>query len=121
MSTTASSGAYVMFDLGAGTTLRLRTSFTMRSRCDTTVRYPTSWLVQGSNNGTSWTTAITVTGSTLLNGRCVWNTFSPSGATYYRYLRIAINGSNAFNTSGTNEIVSSYHKLFIPDAEFFAL
>ena len=61
-------------------------------------RAPKSWTLQGSNDGSSWTTIDTQTNFTAWGGGNVFTGFSFSNTTAYSYYRwhVTANGGNSY-------------------------
>jgi hypothetical protein len=95
--TTNVASSYYTFDLGAGRSL-VCNKMSFRFRPDDSTAYtPTGWLLQGSNDNSTYTTLLTVSGASP--GLATWRSDTVSGSTAYRYFRVKQNGTNVNGTS----------------------
>ncbi|MBM4379852.1 MAG: fibronectin type III domain-containing protein, partial [Deltaproteobacteria bacterium] len=98
VSTTSTTTAFVRHDLGADHTLVLN-RYALRSRCDAASHYPRNWLLQGSNDGSNWTTLRPHAFEGTLLARCRWSSWAISSSIGYRCFRIARDGTLSFSGS----------------------
>lgn len=104
--------AYISIDLGSGNSRTLKSySVVGQAHTGESARAPKTWTMQGSNNGTTWTTIDTVaseTAWTLLEER----TYTCDDvSTAYRYFKINVTANNG---SATNTVIGEM-KLFGAD------
>lgn len=71
----------------------IATSYSVTSANDFPARDPKNWSLQGSNNGTSWTTLDTRTGQTFAS-RFLTKTYTFSNTTAYSYYRLNVTANN---------------------------
>jgi hypothetical protein len=81
-------GNWVMWDFGPTNSVRLR-EYTVRSRWDQNVWMPTAWLLEGSNDGSTWAALDAVTAAPF-SAMDQWQHFNVDNANMgpYRYIRI---------------------------------
>lgn len=80
-------GTWVTWDLGLDRTFEVE-SYTLRSG-SYSKHYPTTWRIQGSNNGTTWVDIDTRSSDSTLGGQNRWGRFAPNGDTGpFRWLRL---------------------------------
>ena len=70
-------------------------------------RNPKSWVIKGSNDGSNWTTIVTVTDGDMPTGNLESKTFTYDFGTAYRYWRFEVNSI----VSGTAFQLSEFHFL----------
>lgn len=91
-----SGGDWIVYDLGQ---YRLKpNNYTIKGRADYNGLFPYTWVFEGSNDMTSWTTLDSRTADTSI-GQNTWGKFSASASVYYRYLRIRATGTDSSFTS----------------------
>lgn len=76
----------------SGTSTKTLTSYTVTSANDVPGRDPKDWQLQGSNNGTTWTTIDSRAGESFAN-RFQTKTYSVSGSAYHQY-RLNVTANN---------------------------
>jgi hypothetical protein len=80
------SAGWVQFHATTGAVV---VKYTITSANDVPARDPKNWTLQGSNNGTSWTTLNTQTNQTFAS-RFLTKTYTFSNATSYTYYRLNV-------------------------------
>ncbi|MNO17907.1 F5/8 type C domain protein [compost metagenome] len=88
---TTNSG-WIQYKFGTGVTQTV-TSYSITSANDVPGRDPKNWTLQGSNNGTSWTTLDTRTNEAFAT-RFLKKTYTFSNTTAYAYYRLNISANN---------------------------
>lgn len=91
--------------------------YTITSAGDTPNRDPKSWTVQGSNNGTSWTTVATVTNN-VWTDRYEQQTFTITSPNYYLYYKLDITANwsdSKMQLAEWDLIYDSNDDLLLPD------
>ncbi|WP_019912456.1 discoidin domain-containing protein [Paenibacillus sp. HW567] len=88
---TTNSG-WIQYKFATGVTQSV-TSYSITSANDVPGRDPKSWTLQGSNNGTSWTTLDTRTNEAFAS-RFLKKTYTFSNTTAYAYYRLNISANN---------------------------
>ncbi|WDF55828.1 EndoS/ChiA family endoglycosidase [Mucilaginibacter sp. KACC 22063] len=83
---TGNASAWVQFKPNIAATV---VSYTITSANDVPARDPKNWTLQGSNNGTSWTTLDTQTNQSFAS-RFLKKTYAISNTTSYAYYRLSI-------------------------------
>ena len=85
----------------AGTTTRVVTSYNIASANDVPQRDPRSWVLEGSNNGSTWTALNTQTNQTFATRKLLksYTVASSAGYNQYRLRVTANNGSADFQLS----------------------
>ncbi|MFL5744897.1 MAG: chondroitinase-B domain-containing protein [Niastella sp.] len=95
------SGRNVLWVQYRSTVPAIVVKYTLTSANDVPGRDPSDWNLQGSNNGTDWTTLDTRTGESF-SSRLLTKTYTFNNATAYQYYRLNItNNSAALATTGT--------------------
>ncbi|MNI72562.1 hypothetical protein D3C73_1285130 [compost metagenome] len=69
------------------------TSYSITSANDVPARDPKNWTLQGSNNGTNWTTLDTRTNEAFAS-RFLQKTYTFSNTTAYAYYRLNVSANN---------------------------
>jgi hypothetical protein len=82
------------------------TQMTLRNRNYDTLRPPRDFLIQGSNDGTAWTTLSTQTGVTWSPANEL-KTFNWSNSTAYLYARVYVTAANGANYQNWAEVTFS--------------
>jgi hypothetical protein len=77
---------WVQFNANTGAVVK---SYTITSANDFPVRDPKNWTLQGSNNGTTWTTLNTQTNQTFAS-RFLKKTYTITNTTSYTYYRLNV-------------------------------
>jgi GH43 family beta-xylosidase len=103
-----SATAWLQYDF-AGTTSWKVNSYSITSANDDSTRDPKNWTLQGSNNGTSWTTIDTRTNETF-SSRNLTRTFTSSNTTPYQMYRLNITANNGSSSTQLAEL-----ELFAPN------
>lgn len=98
-----------VIDLGFGRSL-IMTEFSYRYRQDGGAFAPTGWTVDGSNDNTTWTNVLTVTGQTVVAGG--WVSSAVTSNIAYRFWRIT-QTSSAQPTFFTIGELEFYGRFFI--------
>ena len=83
-------------------------------------RAPKDWTLQGSNNGSDWTTLDTVTGETSWSNSESRNFVCDTTTTYYRYFKITVsanNGDGSYLSIGEFTLFGVKEPLSIVDCE----
>ncbi|KAI7258987.1 hypothetical protein KC345_g10418 [Hortaea werneckii] len=88
---TVSTG-WIQYKFAAGVT-QTATSYSITSANDVPGRDPKNWTLQGSNNGTSWTTLDTRTNESFAT-RFLKKTYTFSNTTAYAYYRLNVSANN---------------------------
>nr|WP_216626780.1 discoidin domain-containing protein [Paenibacillus phytohabitans] len=88
---TTSTG-WIQYKFATGVT-QIATSYSITSANDVPGRDPKNWTLQGSNNGTSWTTLDTRTNETFAT-RFLKKTYTFSNTTAYAYYRLTVSANN---------------------------
>jgi predicted alpha-1,2-mannosidase len=88
----AATTAWIQYQFGGGNAYVV-TRYTLTSGNDIPGRDPKNWQLQGSNDGTAWTTVDTRTGITFAS-RLMTQSFSFTNTTAYRYYRVNITLNN---------------------------
>nr|WP_260986775.1 discoidin domain-containing protein [Paenibacillus terrae] len=83
---------WIQYQFGGGAS-HIATSYSVTSANDFPARDPKNWSLQGSNNGTSWTTLDTRTGQTFAS-RFLTKTYTFSNTTAYSYYRLNVTANN---------------------------
>jgi hypothetical protein len=83
---------WIQYDF-AGTTAWAINQYTITSGNDVPARDPKNWTLQGSNDGTNWTTVDTQSNQTFAN-RLQMNTYSFTNTTAYQIYRLNITANN---------------------------
>jgi formylglycine-generating enzyme required for sulfatase activity len=105
-SNSASHPEWLRADFGAGNAVVLSEAI-LTSRNHFQHRFPpTTYQIQGSNNGSSWTTLVGVVNDNSITGQDQTTSHSVSNAAAYRYLRVNIDA-----TSGLGDNNDSYAAL----------
>lgn len=105
-----------IIDLRYGNSLILD-RFAYRYRSDSTSFTPTAWTVEGSNDNSTWTLVLTVTGQTpALGGWVSSTTTGQATTTAYRYWRVKQTASDqtGFFTTGQIEMYGTFFPAFSP-------
>jgi hypothetical protein len=95
--TNNSAGSSIIFSIGTHT-LNLN-HYTLQTRGSDSGYYPTSWAIQGSNDGSTWTTLDNQTNYTGFDGTAQWKDFSVTPSTSYSYFRIVSTGNDSNGSS----------------------
>ena len=88
---TTSTG-WIQYKFATGVT-QIATSYSITSANDVPGRDPKNWTLQGSNNGTSWTTLDTRTNETFAT-RFLKKNYTFSNTTAYAYYRLTVSANN---------------------------
>ncbi|ACT00431.1 discoidin domain-containing protein [Paenibacillus sp. JDR-2] len=88
---TTSTG-WIQYKFATGVSQAVK-SYTITSANDVPTRDPKNWTLQGSNNGTTWTTLDTRTNETFAN-RFQTNTYTFTNTTSYSYYRLNITANS---------------------------
>lgn len=83
---------WIQYKFATGVTQTV-TSYSITSANDVPARDPKNWTLQGSNNGTSWTTLDTRTNETFAS-RFLKKTYTFSNTTAYAYYRLNVSANN---------------------------
>jgi hypothetical protein len=113
--TDASGQAWIEYQFAGGQSIAV-TQYKIASANDAPARDPKSWLLQGSNNGSTWTTVDTQTNQSFSN-RLTYNVYPINNTTPYQYYRLLItanNGSTETGLGGTGLVQLSELELDAP-------
>jgi hypothetical protein len=107
-------GEWIQYQLATASPI---TSYTLQGRAAQMIRYPVSWVIVGSNDGTTWTFLDTQTGT------AGWGTYTlksvTAAYTYYRLVITQITSNSLINISGW--ILNNGSPLFGPSANYTIL
>jgi hypothetical protein len=107
--------AWIQYQFAGGQSIAV-TQYKVASANDSPPRDPKSWLFQGSNDGTTWTTVDTETNQSF-SGRFSYNVYAINNTTKYQYYRLFItanNGSTETGLGGTGLVQLSEFELDAP-------
>jgi hypothetical protein len=90
------------------------THYSVRSRCDggSDDRYPKNWIVEVSNDGSTWTTIDERRNNSDLKGGNLTRTFTVSPCDYCRFIRIKQRGYNWYSGANYYHFVISSFEIF---------
>lgn len=64
--------------------------YSWQARNDLAVFWPRSWVLEGSDDASTWTALDTRTNNTTISSIGAWGTFTCTSANYYRYIRVRL-------------------------------
>ena len=106
-------GEWIQYQLATPSPI---TSYTLQGRNATAQRYPVSWIIVGSNDGTNWTLLDTETGT---SGWGTYTVSQPTAAyTYYRMIITQIPSAAGYNVDIGAWILNNGSPIFGPSANY---